>query len=147
MSPTKHSLLTLIAILALWLPSFAKTSKLSGKMVGYDVMQHASKQASALQNQETVVLETPTQKQKYVKVVFSSFGTTQIEPKYFAGTELLNVEVLRDHTCDEHSPRFVSATSAEQMAGTYLLTDAFKSSPPGKIKILECYAAIYRKKK
>ena len=147
MSQRQQVLLTLISILTFALPSFAKTSKLTGKIVGYDLMQHASKQASAVQNQETVALETTAQKQKYVKVIFSSFGTTQIEPKYFAGTELLTVEVLRDHTCDERSPRFVTEASAEQMAGTYLLTDAFKSSPPGKIKILECYVAIYRKKK
>lgn len=142
----RHALLTLVAALTLAVFCFAKTTKLTGKIVAYNLMQHESKTASAVQNQETVILSVPEQKKKYVKIVFSSFGTTQIDEKYFSGTEPLTVEVLRDHTCDENSPVFVSQTSVEQMGGTYLLTDAFKSSPPGKIKTLECYAAIYRKK-
>ncbi len=146
MSRNQNTFLTLIAILTLAAFCFAKTPKFTGKIVAYNLMQHESKTASAVQNEETVILSVPEQKKKYIKVVFSSFGTTQIEAKYFGGTEPLTVEVLRDHTCDENSPVFVSQTSVEQMGGTYLLTDAFKSSPPGKIKTLECYAAIYRKK-
>src|ERR1700686_3669422 len=109
-------------------------------------MKHASKAASSVQNQEVIVMETPSQKQKYVKVTFSTFGTTQIEPKYFDGTQPLPVDVFRDKACDERSPRFVSQVSLEKMSGTYLLTDAFKSAPPGRIKNLECYVAIYKKK-
>ena len=133
-------------VLTLTLISFAKTQKLNGKVVAYDVMKHASKAASFVQNQEVIVMETPSQKQKYVKVTFSTFGTTQIEPKYFDGTQPLSVDVFRDKACDERSPRFVSQVSLEKMSGTYLLTDAFKSAPPGRIKNLECYVAIYKKK-
>ena len=140
-------LLTALAIAALGLVSFAKTMKLTGKVVAYDVTQHSSKNASALQNQETVVLETTNPKEKYVKVVYSSFGTTQIEPKYFDGTLPLTVDVFREHTCDESAPRLVRDVSVEQMGGTYLLTDAFKTQPPGRIKTLKCYVAIYKKKK
>jgi hypothetical protein len=143
----KLAILTLIAVLAPRLPCFAKTSTLAGKIVAYDLMQHASKQATDVQNQETVVLEATGSKHKYVKVVFSNFGMTQIEQKYFAGTEPLSVEVLREHSCDENSPRFVPQATLEKLGGTYLLTDPFKSSPPGKIKTLQCYVAIYRKKK
>ena len=109
-------------------------------------MKHASKAASFVQNQEVIVMETSSQKQKYVKVMFSTFGTTQIEPQYFDGTQPLSVDVFRDKSCDEKSPRFVSQVSLQQMSGTYLLTDAFKSAPPGRIKNLECYVAIYKKK-
>lgn len=126
--------------------SFAKTSKLTGKIVAYDLMRHASKAASGLQNQEVVVLETSGQKQKYVKVMFSSFGTTQIEQKYFDGTLPLTVDVLRDHSCDESTPTFAPQVSLNQGGQTYLLTDAFKMQPPAKIKTLECYVAIYKKK-
>ena len=143
----KKLLLTAVAITALGVVSFAKTTKLTGKLVAYDVTQHSSKNASALQNQETVVLETTNPKEKYVKVLYSSFGTTQIEPKYFDGALPLTVDVLRDHSCDESAPRLVREVSVEQMGGTYLLTDAFKSQPPGRIKTLKCYVAIYKKKK
>ena len=143
----KELLLTAVAIAALGLVSFAKTTKLTGKLVAYDVTQHSSKNASALQNQETVVLETTNPKEKYVKVVYSSFGTTQIEPKYFDGALPLTVDVLRDHTCDESAPRLVREVSVEQMGGTYLLTDAYKTQPLGRIKTLKCYVAIYKKKK
>ena len=143
----KKLLLTAVAITALGAVSFAKTTKLTGKVVAYDVTQHSSKNASALQNQETVVLETTNPKEKYVKVLYSSFGTTQIEPKYFDGALPLTVDVLRDHSCDESAPRLVREVSVEQMGGTYLLTDAFKTQPLGRIKTLKCYVAIYKKKK
>jgi hypothetical protein len=143
----KKSLLAALVMVACTLLSFAKNSKLTGKIVGYDVMHHSSKSASVVQNQEVVVLETANPKEKYVKVMFSSFGTTQIEPKYFDGKEPLTTDVLRDHSCDERTPAFVSQVSLEQIAGTYLLTDAFKSQPPGRIKTLKCYVAIYKKKK
>ena len=143
----KKLLLTVIAIATLELVSLAKTTKLTGKVVAYDVAQHSSKNASALQNQETVVLETTNPKEKYVKVLYSSFGTTQIEQKYFDGALPLTSDVLRDHTCDEKAPTLVREVSVEQMGGTYLLTDAYKTHPPGRIKTLKCYVAIYKKKK
>ena len=117
-------------------------------MVAYDLTKHESKVATLQQNEEVVVLETDSQKakEKYVKVVFSSFGTTQIEQKYFDGTLTLALDVFRDHSCDEKAPTFVSEVSLERLGGTYLLTDAFKSSPPGKLKILDCYVAIFKKK-
>ena len=143
----KKILLTVVAIVTFGLVCLAKTSKLTGKIVAYDVMHHANKSASAMQNQEIVVLETSNPKEKYVKVMFSSFGTTQIEQKYFDGAQPLTADVLRDHSCDESRPSFVSQVSLEQIARTYLLTDAFKSQPPGRIKTLKCYVAIYKKKK
>ena len=147
MSRQRKVLLTSLAIVAFGLVSLAKGTKLTGKIVAYDIMQHTSKNASALQNEETVILETTNPKEKYKKVVFSSFGTTQIEQKYFDGTLPLTVDVLRDQTCDESAPRLVREVSIEQMGGTYLLTDAFKTQPPARIKTLKCYAAIYKTKK
>jgi hypothetical protein len=141
------TLLTAAAILAFATVSTARTAKISGKIVAYDLMKHSSKSASDMQNEEVVVLESSGQKQKYIKVTFSSFGTTQIDPKYFDGTQPLEANVLRDHTCDEKAPTFVTQVSLEQIGGTYLLTDAFKSQPPGRIKTLECYVAIYKKNK
>jgi hypothetical protein len=143
----KRPLLISIVIVVFGLISVAKNTKLTGKIVGYDVMQHTSKSASVVQNQEVVVLETANPKEKYVKVMFSSFGTTQIEQKYFDGTEPLTVDVIRDHSCDETAPGFVSQVTLEQIARTYLLTDAFKSQHPGRIKTLKCYVAVYKKKK
>lgn len=145
--PRKKILLTTVAILTLALVCLAKTKKLSGKMVAYDFMKHSAKSASLVQNEEVVVLETPNEKQKYVKLVFSSSGTTQIDPQYFDGSQPLAADVLRDKTCDEKAPTFVSQVSMEQIGGTYLLTDAYKSHPPSRIKILDCYAVIYKKKK
>lgn len=144
---SKKALLTAVIVVALTTASLAKTTKLSGKLVGYDVMHHTSKSASVVQNQEVVVLETANPKEKYLKVMFSSFGTTQIEEKYFDGTLPLTVDVFRDHSCDEKAPTFASQVTLEQIAQTYLLTDAFKSQPPGRIKTLKCYVAIYKKKK
>ncbi len=147
MRQSQKVVLTAVMILAFGLVSLARTSKLTGKIVGYDFMHHASKAASDTLNEEVIVLETPNPKQKYVKVMFSSMGTTQIEPQYFDGTQPLEVNGLRDKTCDEKAPTFVSQVSMEQIAGTYLLTDAFKTQPPARIKTVECYAAIYKKKK
>ena len=138
-------LLTVTIIVSLTLAAFAKNSKLTGKIVAYDLMRHEAKAASGVQNEEVVVLETTAQKHKYVKVVLSSAAPTQIDQKYFAGTLPLTVEILRDRSCDEKYPSFVSQVTLERIAGRYLLTDAFKSSPPGRIKMLECYAAIYKK--
>jgi hypothetical protein len=126
--------------------AFGKIPMLSGKMVAYDVMKHSSKSASGQQNQEVVVLEIAGAKQKYVKVVFSSSSQTQLDQKYFDGSLPLEVGVFRDHSCDESAPRLVAQLQLEQMGGTYLLTDAFKAQPPGKIKTLPCYDAVERKK-
>lgn len=142
----KRIFLTATLILALALVSQAKTQKLTGKIVAYDLLKHNAKNTAALQNQEVIVMEVPTLKQKFAKVTFSSFGTTQIDLKYFDGSQPMTVEVLRDKSCDEKLPTFVNQVSLEQMAGTYLLTEAFKSTPPGRIKSLECYAAIQKKK-
>ena len=132
--------------MAFGIASHAKNVKITGKIVAYDVMKHASKSSSILQNQEVVVLET-SGKQKYAKVMFSSPGTTQIDSKYFDGTQPLEADVFRDHSCDEKAPTFVTQVSLEQIGGTYLLTDAFKNQPPARIKTLECYVAIYKTKK
>ena len=141
-----RALITVIAFVALAIVSLAKTTKLSGKIVAYDFMKHSSKSASQEQNQEVVILETSGQKQKYAKVMFSSAGTTQIDPKYFDGTQPLEANVFRDKSCDEKTPTFVSQISIEQIGGTYLLSDAFKNHSPGRIKNLECYVAIYKTK-
>jgi hypothetical protein len=143
----RKALLAAVALIALGIVCEGRTSKFTGKIVAYDVMRHAAKDATFQQNQEVVVLETSGAKQKYVKVVFSSYGTTQIDQKYFDGTLPLEVDALRDHSCDERAPRFVTQASVEQIAGTYLLTDGFKDHPPARIKTLECYDAIYKKKK
>ena len=145
MLKNKKILLTAVALMALGLGSSAKNSKLTGKIVAYDVMKHASKATSGAQNQEVVVLETGGQKPKYAKVMFSTFGTTQIEQRYFDGTLPLTVDVFRDHSCDEESPKLVTEVSLQQIGGTYLLTDAYKTSPP-KIKAVDCYVAIFKTK-
>lgn len=149
MPPQTKPILTAIAIAVFVLAATAKTSKLSGKIVAYDLVRHTSKSANLQQNEEIVILDTnsPKQKDKYVKVMFSSASTTQIDPKYFEGAQVLATDAFRDRSCDEKTPRFVKEISLEQMGGTYLLTDTYKTSPPGKIKMLECYVAIQRKKK
>ena len=141
-------MLIALSIAALAPVCLAKTQPLNGKMVAYDLTKHESKTATLQQNEEVIILETDSQKpkDKYVKVVFSSSDTTQIEQKYFDGTLTLAVNVFRDHSCDEHAPRFVPQVSLEQIGGTYLLTDAFKNSPPGHLKTLDCYVALVKKK-
>ena len=133
-------------IIVLSLVCLARSTKLTGKMVAYDLMRHTSKTASGQQNEEVVVLEEAGPKPRYIKVVFSSTGSTQIDQKYFDGTLPLEVDASRDKSCDEKAPTFVPEVSIEHIAKTYLLTEAFKTKPPGKIKSLECYAAIYKKK-
>jgi hypothetical protein len=93
-----------------------------------------------------IVMEVTAPKQRYVKVVFSSYGTMQIDQKYFDGTQVLDVDVFRDHACDETTPRFISEMTPQQVAGNYLLTEPFKKQSPS-IKKLECYDAIFKKKK
>lgn len=134
-----------VAVAALGLPCVAKTPTLTGKMVAYDPLLHANKSSSVVANKESVVLEVPGQKARYIKVVFVTFGTTQLEQKYFDGTMPLTVKAIRDHTCDDRSPKIAAQVSLTQASGTYLLTDAFKNSPPPKLKILECYDATQKK--
>jgi hypothetical protein len=141
----RKTMLTGVSIAALGLVCFAKTPTLSGKMVAYDPLLHAAKSATYGSNREEVILETAGPKNKYVKVVFVGFGTTQVDPKYFDGTTALTVRALRDHSCDESLPKIVAQVGLDQRSGTYLLTDAFKASPPGKIKTLECYEATEKK--
>jgi hypothetical protein len=145
MKERNKAFLTGVVIAALVLACSAKTSSLSGKMVAYDLLSHAAKVASFVANKEVVILETPGQKTKYVKVVFVSYGTTQIDWKYFDGTLPVTVKALRDRACDEKDPKIVSQYGLNQTSGTYLLTDAFKASPPQKIKSLECYDATEKK--
>ncbi len=131
-------------MMLLGLACFAKTLTLSGKMVAYNPMQHAAKDASFQANKETVILEIKEKKTKYVKVLFIGFGTTQIESQFFDGATPLTVKALRDKTCEERLPNLVDEVGLQQRAGSYLLTDAFKKSPP-KIKNLECYYAMGKK--
>jgi len=126
-------------------PGFAKTPVLTGKVVAYDPLQHAAKDATFSANKETLILQSVGPKIKYVKVVFVSFGTTQLDPKYFDGSSQLMVKALRDRSCDESFPKFVLQVGIDQTSGTYVLTDAFKSSPPGRIKSVECYDATHKK--
>jgi hypothetical protein len=148
LSRSSNILLSALLVPAFGLASLAKTAQLTGRIVAYDLMRHNAKSAAAMQNQEVVILETDSQKRKnkYVKVMFSSFGTTQIDQKYFDGALPLTVTVFRDHSCDDSFPSFVSQVSVEQIGGTYLLTDAFKTSPPARMKTVECYVVIQKKK-
>jgi hypothetical protein len=143
----KRDLFGIVVVMALAAACFAKTPTLTGKMLAYDPLLHAGKVASTLANREEIILEAPGHKLKYVKIVFVSVGTTQLDAKYFDGTTPLTVQALRDRDCDEKSPRFVNQVGLDQRSGTYLLTDAFKKSPPPKIKTLECYAATRTKSK
>jgi hypothetical protein len=145
MKERTKTFLTGVVIATLALTCFAKTPSLSGKMVAYDPFAHAAKAGGFVANKETVILETPGQKNKHMKVVFVGYGTTQIDGKYFDGTLPLTVKALRDRACDEKDPKMVSQYSLNQAAGTYLLTDAFKSSPGPRIKKLECYDAVEKK--
>ena len=134
-----------LAVATLSLASAAKTPRLMGKMVAYDPLLHASKPSTMQPNKEVVILETTGHKAKFVKVVFVSLGTTQIDEKYFDGLTPMNVRALRNHECDENSPRMVPQVNLDQKSGMYLLTDAFKSTPPARIKTLECYDATGKK--
>jgi hypothetical protein len=145
MTRAKKALLMSAAIVGFPLASFAKKPPtLTGTIVAYNPLLHAAKSATYGSNREEIILET-TEKTRFVKLVFVGFGTTQIEQKYFDGTTPLTAHALRDKSCDEKSPAIVAQVSLTERAGTYLLTDAFKNSPP-KIKTLECYEATEEKK-
>ena len=133
------------AIVAIQLPCPAKTPTFTGKMVAYDPLLHASKPSTMQPNKEVVILETTGHKTKYVKVVVVSFGTKQVDDKFFDGSTPMTVQALRDQECDENSPKFVTQVSLGQKSGSYLLTDAFKAAPPPHLKKLECYDATGKK--
>jgi hypothetical protein len=145
MSKQTKACLRGLSILALGLMGFAKTPQLTGKIVAYDVLAHAGKAGTFVENKEIVILEAPSHKAKYIKVVVQGYGTVQIDPKYFSGDAPLTVRADRDKTCDEASP-LIQAEVTNPKTGTYLLTDPYKSSPPPKIKNVECYVAIAQKK-
>jgi hypothetical protein len=141
----KRAWLTGASIVALAIVCFGKVPTVTGKMVAYDPLLHAAKDATFVANKEIVIVEVPGQKTRYVKVVFVGFGTTQIEQKYFDGTVPLSAPALRDRACDENAPKIVPLVTPDQRSGTYLLTDAFRNSPPLNIKKLECYDATGKK--
>lgn len=145
MTNLKRAWLTSACVVTLAIAGFAKVPTLTGKMVAYDPLLHAAKDATFAANKEVVILEIGGQKTRYVKVVFVGFGTTQIDPKYFDGNAPLSVQAIRDRACEETSARFVPQLGSDQATGTYLLTDAFKNSPPAKIKKIECYDATGKK--
>jgi hypothetical protein len=147
MTKQNKALLTGVALAALGFACFAKskTPTVTGRMVAYDPLLHAGKAATFVANKEAVILEATRVKARYVKVVFVSYGTTQIEPKYFDGSLPLTVQVLRDRTCDESYPKTVPQVGLDQTSGTYLLTDAFKNSPLPKIKTIACYDVTEKK--
>ena len=145
MTDQNKALLTGVSLAVLCLACFAKAPSLSGKMVAYDPLLHAAKVGSFVANKEAVILEVPGSKTKYLKIMFVGFGTTQIDAKYFDGALPLAVKAVRNRTCDERDPKFVTQVSPAQSSGTYLLTDAFKNSPPPKIKTIECYDATEKK--
>jgi hypothetical protein len=144
MMKQKTTWLSGASIVALAIACFAKVPTLTGKMVAYDPLLHAAKDATFVANKEIVILEVAGQI-RYVKVVFVGFGTTQIDPKYFDGTLPLSVQAIRDRACEDTSPKLVPQLGPDQATGTYVLTDAFKNSPPPKIKKLECYDATGKK--
>ena len=138
-------LLSSIVVVALGIAGFAKTPTLTGKMVAYDPLLHAAKVATFVANKEEVILEIPGPKIKFVKVVVVGYGTTQIDPKYFDGTIPFAVQALRDRTCDEKSPKFVTQLGTDQKTGIYLKTEAYKNAATPTIKTLECYEATGKK--
>ena len=145
MTKLKKVLPVIAAIVAFPLICPAKTPKFTGKMVAYDPLLHASKPSTMQSIKEVIILETTNHKKKYVKLVFIIFGTKQIEEKYFDGSTLMTVQALRNQECDQNSPRFITQVSLGETSGSYLLTDAFKSSPPPHLKKLECYDATTKK--
>lgn len=144
MTKLKKVIQVTAAIAALQVTGLAKTPTLTGKMVAYDALLHASKPSTMQANKEVVILETSRHKNKYVKLVVISFGTKQIDERFFDGTTVLTMQALRDHECDEDSPKMVTEVSLNQKSGTYVLTDPFKAAPP-HIKSLECYDATGKK--
>jgi hypothetical protein len=145
MMKQKTAWLTGACVVTLAIACFAKVPTITGKIVAYDPLLHAAKDATFVANKEIVILEVAGAKTRYVKVVFVGFGTTQIDPRYFDGTLPLSAQAIRDHACEETSPKFVPQLGPDQATGTYLLTDAFKNSPPPKIKKIECYDATGKK--
>jgi len=145
MTKLKKTLQVSVAVAAFALTCIAKTPVLTGKMVAYDPLLHASKPSTMQPNKEVIVLETSGHKTKYVKLVFVSFGTKQVDEKFFDGTTPMSVPALRNQECDEGSPRFVTQVSLGQKSGSYLLTDAFNAAPPPHLKKLECYDATGKK--
>jgi hypothetical protein len=145
MTTWKKWLVRSVAIAALSTTCSAKTPTLTGKIVAYDPILHGGKSATYGSNREELILETPEKKNRYIKVVFVGFGTTQVDEKYFNGAESLKVKALRDKTCDDTYPKIVTQVGLDQKTGTFVLTDAYKSSPPARIKTLECYEATEKK--
>ena len=141
----KRNLLGIVAFGTVALVCLAKTPTLTGRMIAYDPLLHAAKIASNMPSREEIILETPGHKTKYVKLILVSVGANQLGAKYFDGATPITVQALRDRDCDEGTPRFVKQVGLDQRAGTYVLTDAFKNSPPGRIKTLECYEATRKK--
>ena len=117
MTERTKAFVTGAAIATLGLACFAKTPSPSGKMLAYDPLLHAAKAASFVANKEVVVLEAAGPKSKYLKIVFVSFGTTQIDEKYFDGTLPLTVKAFRDRSCDERDPKMVIQVSLNLLLG------------------------------
>ena len=136
--------------------SEAQTRKFTGQVFAYDLLAHAFKVASFAENRELVIFRL-RHRQAFVKLLFESFGQTQLDPKYLDGSTTIAVRVTRDPSCDEDSPKFFAEGESLIPPGTipddektpsshetkieqkYRVTDAFSDQSIPKIAHLDCY--------
>jgi hypothetical protein len=125
----------------------AQARHLRGTIIAYDPAYHTLKQSSFVKNREVVIAETRPEgkKKSFVKLVFESFGPTQVNQDVLEGLKAYDVRVVRDTSCDEAHPRLVNKFDLNQGSGIFLINSSHVIGPLPQIENLLCFRVIQAK--
>ena len=143
MTTWRTSLLT-IAIMILCIPiafGLGKTQKMRGTIVAFDPVYHGVKQPSFVKNLEVTIADVGKgdAHNSFVMLIFEGFGTQQLANDVLNGKMSFTVKAVRDTSCDERHPRWVTDPNSFEGSGPFLLNESHKSLSVDSISNLECY--------
>lgn len=141
---TSRMLLLIIALLLVCIPvahGFGKSQKMRGVIVAYDPVYHGLKQPSFVKNIEVAVADVGTDdaNERFVKLIFEGFGTKQVTDDVLNGKVPFTVRTIRDTSCDEPHPRWLTEPNSFEGSGPFLLNETHKALPVDSVSGLACY--------
>ncbi len=76
---------------------------------------------------------------RFVKLIFEGFGIEQVAPDVLNGKVPFTVITVRDTSCDEPHPRWLTEPNSFEGSGPFLLNESHKDLPVDPVSGLECY--------
>jgi hypothetical protein len=137
-------LLLILAVLVFCIPNargLGKSRKMRGVVVACDPVYHGLKQPSFVKNLEVTVADVGTSDvhKHFVKVIFEGFGNEQVATDVLNGQMPFAVRAVRDTSCDEPKPRWLTEPNSFDGSGPFVLNDSHKTLSVDSISGLECY--------